>query len=259
MTQPKQFTPGIDLIRDGMCPMSFTAPMACWFCAFGHATECHYPLRCADAECSHYKHQLAGRRAAATRHNRRCAMMCETKKPYEAPQAIIVDTSSTQQGAERAAQDRGGSCPNDPQPEPRSSGDKQLVLDLNPYEFKAWGKTPERCRVRAWMRKPREDRARDYVALITQLPGEQIVTNLMPQIATEVLPMIVRNPEDRLRVAWVEHWPRPSGDTFDLVLFMAFAPQAPIVNRWGLGFAGPYWHRISRETFFNMIGEEVQL
>jgi len=30
-------------------------PMACMPCSFGHMTECHYPLECAEANCSHYK------------------------------------------------------------------------------------------------------------------------------------------------------------------------------------------------------------
>lgn len=28
-------------------------PMACMLCQFGHMTECHYPLDCEEAQCSH--------------------------------------------------------------------------------------------------------------------------------------------------------------------------------------------------------------
>ena len=30
------------------------SPLAQMFCPFGHMTECHYPLTCSQAECSHY-------------------------------------------------------------------------------------------------------------------------------------------------------------------------------------------------------------
>lgn len=28
-------------------------PMAAMFCPFGHMLECHYPMNCVDANCSH--------------------------------------------------------------------------------------------------------------------------------------------------------------------------------------------------------------
>lgn len=44
---------GLELVRTGRCPLGLVNPMACWFCAFGHATDCHYPETCEEAECSH--------------------------------------------------------------------------------------------------------------------------------------------------------------------------------------------------------------
>jgi len=28
-------------------------PMQCMFCSYGHMVECHYPLSCDEAQCSH--------------------------------------------------------------------------------------------------------------------------------------------------------------------------------------------------------------
>ena len=39
----------------GNCPKGATGPMACMFCHEGHMAECHYPLTCAEAGCSHYQ------------------------------------------------------------------------------------------------------------------------------------------------------------------------------------------------------------
>ncbi|MFW9973016.1 MAG: hypothetical protein ACFFDF_22715 [Candidatus Odinarchaeota archaeon] len=42
------------------CPMEdneCVAPMKCMFCPYGHMTECHFPLTCDEAECSHYQSQ----------------------------------------------------------------------------------------------------------------------------------------------------------------------------------------------------------
>ncbi len=39
----------------GQCPMGGTSPMACMFCHYGHMTDCHYPLTCEEADCSHYQ------------------------------------------------------------------------------------------------------------------------------------------------------------------------------------------------------------
>ncbi len=43
------------------CPMSNNdrvSPMECMFCPYGHMTECHYPLDCYEAKCSHYLEEL---------------------------------------------------------------------------------------------------------------------------------------------------------------------------------------------------------
>lgn len=47
------FEPGLIKINEGRCPIEAVNPIACWFCHFGHATECHYPDDCQTAECSH--------------------------------------------------------------------------------------------------------------------------------------------------------------------------------------------------------------
>ena len=39
----------------GQCPMGGTSPMACMFCQYGHMTDCHYPLDCEEANCSHHQ------------------------------------------------------------------------------------------------------------------------------------------------------------------------------------------------------------
>jgi hypothetical protein len=43
----------------GECPLGATNPMSCMFCTRGHMTECHYPLTCELARCSHYLAELA--------------------------------------------------------------------------------------------------------------------------------------------------------------------------------------------------------
>ena len=48
-----EYEPGITLIRECRCPRHASHAMACWFCPFGHATECHYPQTCEEAQCSH--------------------------------------------------------------------------------------------------------------------------------------------------------------------------------------------------------------
>lgn len=35
-------------------------PMAAFFCAYGHMLECHYPLTCDQAQCSHFEREMAG-------------------------------------------------------------------------------------------------------------------------------------------------------------------------------------------------------
>ena len=40
------------------CPIGGTGPMACMFCQYGHMTDCHYPLTCEEANCSHYQSEV---------------------------------------------------------------------------------------------------------------------------------------------------------------------------------------------------------
>ena len=42
----------------GTCPQGGANPMACMFCQYGHMTDCHYPLTCDEAECSHYRAEM---------------------------------------------------------------------------------------------------------------------------------------------------------------------------------------------------------
>ncbi len=49
----KPYPAGVDLIRTGKCPRAALNSMACMFCPFGHMTECHYPMTCEEAQCSH--------------------------------------------------------------------------------------------------------------------------------------------------------------------------------------------------------------
>lgn len=46
---------GVELIESGGCPLGAGSPMACMFCCYGHMLECHYPMDCAEANCSHYQ------------------------------------------------------------------------------------------------------------------------------------------------------------------------------------------------------------
>lgn len=48
-----------DVIHAGACPINNSTPMACFFCSWGHLTECHAPQTCEQAQCSHYCAQLA--------------------------------------------------------------------------------------------------------------------------------------------------------------------------------------------------------
>jgi len=51
---------GITKIANGECLTGATNPMACTFCPYGHMLECHYPLSCEEAKCSHYQEMEAG-------------------------------------------------------------------------------------------------------------------------------------------------------------------------------------------------------
>lgn len=49
---------GIGLISRGECPVHAFLAIACTFCPYGHALDCHYPKTCEEANCGHYKEQL---------------------------------------------------------------------------------------------------------------------------------------------------------------------------------------------------------
>jgi len=46
---------GIEKVRSGECPRKALSPMGCMFCEFGHMMECHFPMNCEEANCSHYQ------------------------------------------------------------------------------------------------------------------------------------------------------------------------------------------------------------
>ncbi len=50
---------GINKILRGECPAGAVSPMACMFCHYGHMLECHYPLTCEEAQCSHWQAEQA--------------------------------------------------------------------------------------------------------------------------------------------------------------------------------------------------------
>jgi hypothetical protein len=50
---------GVIKTTTGQCPLDHTSPMACMFCHYGHMTNCHYPLSCAEANCSHFQEEVA--------------------------------------------------------------------------------------------------------------------------------------------------------------------------------------------------------
>lgn len=48
-----KYEPGFIKIKEGYCPLNAKSPMACTFCHFGHMLECHHPMTCSQANCSH--------------------------------------------------------------------------------------------------------------------------------------------------------------------------------------------------------------
>ena len=47
------YEPGIARIKEARCPRGATRLLDCLFCPEGHISECHYPQRCQEAQCSH--------------------------------------------------------------------------------------------------------------------------------------------------------------------------------------------------------------
>ncbi len=48
-----KYEPGIVRIVAGECPVNAISPISCQLCQYGHMLECHYPMNCTEAECSH--------------------------------------------------------------------------------------------------------------------------------------------------------------------------------------------------------------
>lgn len=56
-----KYEPGMVKIKTGTCPINGLNPVACFFCRYGHLLECHYPLDCEKAQCSHWqKYDMEG-------------------------------------------------------------------------------------------------------------------------------------------------------------------------------------------------------
>lgn len=49
-----QHSSGLGLVEKGMCPIGATLSIYCTTCPNGHLLECHYPMTCKEAKCSHY-------------------------------------------------------------------------------------------------------------------------------------------------------------------------------------------------------------
>jgi len=48
-----KYEPGIIKIEAGECPLNGKSAMSCQLCPVGHILECHHPMTCDKAECSH--------------------------------------------------------------------------------------------------------------------------------------------------------------------------------------------------------------
>lgn len=48
-----KYEPGFIKVKEGYCPLNAKSPMACTFCQYGHLLECHAPMGCEEAKCSH--------------------------------------------------------------------------------------------------------------------------------------------------------------------------------------------------------------
>lgn len=48
-----KYEPGLVKIKTGTCPINAKSPMACALCMVGHLLECHAPMTCSQAKCSH--------------------------------------------------------------------------------------------------------------------------------------------------------------------------------------------------------------
>ena len=52
---------GLARVEGGDCPMGAFTPIGCLCCPYGHMTDCHYPYKCEEAECSHWQEEAEGR------------------------------------------------------------------------------------------------------------------------------------------------------------------------------------------------------
>jgi hypothetical protein len=145
---------------------------------------------------------------------------------------------------------------------PDSSRVMRLVMDHKPYEFLGFGRTKSKCRVRVFAgRRAPGAQAPPMVVVVTELednPGTSVTLGF-GVIATLMLPELVPDPELRSHIIWLEH--SAKFDTFDAVTFSAYDKHGPFYqrNKWGSGFSGGYWHRLSRAHVEELIGEAVQL
>lgn len=48
-----KYEPGIVRIEAGECPLNGKSAISCQFCPVGHMLECHHPMTCDQAKCSH--------------------------------------------------------------------------------------------------------------------------------------------------------------------------------------------------------------
>lgn len=62
----RSYPEGALLIQFGLCGIGAPTPMSCMFCAYGHMTECHFPLDCRTARCEHVMRYIANSTPAAT-------------------------------------------------------------------------------------------------------------------------------------------------------------------------------------------------
>ena len=53
MDKLAKYPSGLVRIEKGECPMGGTSAMSCMFCGCGHMLECHHPMSCDEAQCSH--------------------------------------------------------------------------------------------------------------------------------------------------------------------------------------------------------------
>jgi len=58
LEKESRYPTGILKIERGECEAGGLNPMACMLCPYGHMLECHYPLTCEEAECSHYLREV---------------------------------------------------------------------------------------------------------------------------------------------------------------------------------------------------------